>query len=73
MVSALTMLGLGELSAGHASYAEIAQIVRARFRRARATNHELFSRITFNILVGNTDDHARNHAAFWDGRAHALS
>ena len=21
----------------------------------------------FNILVSNTDDHARNHAAFWDG------
>jgi serine/threonine-protein kinase HipA len=21
----------------------------------------------FNILCGNTDDHARNHAAFWDG------
>jgi serine/threonine-protein kinase HipA len=28
---------------------------------------ELFSRITFNILTGNNDDHARNHAAFWDG------
>ena len=25
---------------------------------------ELFSRIVFNILVGNTDDHPRNHAAF---------
>ena len=22
----------------------------------------------FNVLCGNTDDHARNHAAFWDGR-----
>ena len=22
----------------------------------------------FNILCGNTDDHARNHAAFWDGK-----
>ncbi len=32
------------------------------------TLRELFSRIVFNILVGNTDDHARNHAAFWDGR-----
>ena len=21
----------------------------------------------FNVLTGNTDDHARNHAAFWDG------
>lgn len=23
--------------------------------------------MTFNILAGSTDDHARNHAAFWDG------
>jgi serine/threonine-protein kinase HipA len=28
---------------------------------------ELFRRIVVNVLVGNTDDHARNHAAFWDG------
>jgi len=25
--------------------------------------------LVFNILCGNTDDHARNHAAFWDGKA----
>ncbi|MSQ98152.1 MAG: HipA domain-containing protein, partial [Xanthomonadales bacterium] len=24
-------------------------------------------RLVFNILCGNTDDHARNHSAFWDG------
>jgi len=24
--------------------------------------------LLFNILCGNTDDHARNHAAFWDGK-----
>ena len=29
---------------------------------------ELWSRMLFNILVGNTDDHARNHACFWDGK-----
>jgi serine/threonine-protein kinase HipA len=23
--------------------------------------------MVFNIICGNTDDHARNHAAFWDG------
>ena len=23
--------------------------------------------MTLNILIGNTDDHARNHAAAWDG------
>ena len=32
---------------------------------------ELFKRLVFNVLVGNTDDHARNHSAFWDG--HQLS
>jgi serine/threonine-protein kinase HipA len=28
---------------------------------------ELFARMCFNILVGNTDDHARNYAGFWTG------
>lgn len=67
VVSALTMLGLHELSARHASYADLAEIVRARFVEPKRATRELFARITFNILVGNTDDHARNHAAFWDG------
>lgn len=67
MVSALTMLGLGEMQARYASYSDLAQIVRQRFTRPRETLRELFSRLVFNILVGNTDDHARNHAAFWDG------
>ena len=29
--------------------------------------------MTFNILCGNTDDHARNHAAFWDGKMLTLT
>jgi serine/threonine-protein kinase HipA len=28
--------------------------------------HELFARIVFNVIIGNTDDHARNHAAIWE-------
>lgn len=68
MVSALTMLGLSEMQARYASYVELAQIVRARFTDAQQTLRELFARMTFNVLTGNTDDHARNHAAFWDGR-----
>jgi len=28
---------------------------------------EMFTRLILIVLVGNTDDHARNHAAFWDG------
>ncbi len=73
LLSALTMLGLNELAARHASYAGLAQIVRASFTDPGSTLRELFSRITFNILVGNTDDHARNHAAFWDGQMLTLT
>jgi len=68
LVSALTMLGLDEMMGRYASYADLAEIVRARFTDAPETLRELFARIVFNVLVGNTDDHARNHAAFWDGR-----
>lgn len=67
MVSALTMFGLDEMMARYASYADLADIIRHRFTEPRATLRELFGRIVFNILSGNTDDHARNHAAFWDG------
>jgi serine/threonine-protein kinase HipA len=67
MVSALTILELDEMMARYASYAALAQVIRERFTDARSTLHELFARITFNILTGNSDDHARNHAAFWDG------
>ncbi len=73
MVSALTILGLDEVGARYASYAELARIVRARFTDPLPTLRELFSRITFNILTGNKDDHARNHAAFWDGIALTLT
>jgi len=51
----------------------LADIIRARFSNPQATLHELFARMVFNVLVGNTDDHARNHAAFWDGEWLALT
>ena len=65
-VSALTILGFNELAGRHATYHDLADVVRARFVSRKATLRELFARIVFNILIGNTDDHARNHAAFWD-------
>ena len=67
MVSALTLFGMDEMHARYASYAELADLIRARFTAPRATLRELFARLVFNVLCGNTDDHARNHAAFWDG------
>jgi len=73
MVSALTLLGLDEMMARYASYEDLAEIIRHRFRNSSATLRELFSRLVFNILCGNTDDHARNHAAFWDGEMLSLT
>lgn len=68
MVSALTWTQENELAAHHISYQMLAEIIRARFSDPLENLAELFSRLCFNILVGNTDDHARNHAAFWDGK-----
>lgn len=76
MVSALTILELHDadgMAGRYASYADLALQVRFRFSDADATLRELFSRLTFNVLVGNTDDHALNHSAFWDGKNLALT
>ena len=67
IVSALTLFGLDEMMARYASYEDLAEIIRHRFTSPKATLHELYGRLVFNVLCGNTDDHARNHAAFWDG------
>lgn len=68
VVSALTVLGLHEPLVGHGSYAEPADTIRRRFTAQTRTLRRLFARIVCNVLVANTDDHPRDHAAFWDGR-----
>lgn len=73
MVSALTILGLDEMMARYASYEDLAETIRHRFTDPKDTLKELFGRICFNVLCGNTDDHARNHAAFWDGKMLTLT
>ena len=73
MVSALTIFGLDEMMARYASYADLTETIRHRFTAPRDTLREVFRRVVFNILCGNTDDHARNHAAFWDGKQLTLT
>lgn len=73
MVSALTLLGLDEMLARDASYQDPAEMIRHKFTHASLTLKELFSRLVFNIRCGNADDHARNHAAFWDGHMLTLT
>lgn len=69
MLSAMTLLGLDEYAvrAGDSSYLELADLLRKYARNFDQDGPELFMRMVFNILIGNTDDHARNHACFWDG------
>lgn len=73
MVSALTLFALDDMMARYASYETLSEIIRHRFTHPRPTLKEMFSRLVFNILCGNTDDHARNHAAFWDGTSLTLT
>lgn len=69
LVSALTIFGFDEiLDARYTSYELLAEKVRHHFYNSAQTLKELYSRLVFNILVGNTDDHARNYAAIWDGK-----
>jgi len=68
MVSALTMLGLDEMEGRYATYPDLLDVLR-RTGTDAAIGRRLFERIVFNVAVGNNDDHARNHAAFWDGKA----
>lgn len=68
IVSALTMLGLDEMEGRYATYPDLLDVLR-RDGTDAAIGRRLFERIVFNVAIGNNDDHARNHAAFWDGKA----
>ena len=75
MVSALTMLGLTEQDSPDASYAQIVRVIEqwGTDGQVTAQREELFSRMVFNILVTNDDDHLRNHAFVHDDGAWNLS
>lgn len=67
VVSALTMLGLPESFLPLGSYPDLLDVLRAGATKAAGLGRMLFLRIAFNIAISNSDDHLRNHAAFWDG------
>jgi serine/threonine-protein kinase HipA len=74
VVSGLTMLGFDALlGARYGSYPDMLDVLREWGRAPQDIGHRLFERIVFNIAVGNNDDHARNHAAFWDGTSLELT
>ncbi len=70
MVSALTLLGFSDfLGARWSSYPEVLdRLHQLAPPGVGSLGRALLERIILNVLIGNTDDHARNHAVFWDGR-----
>ncbi|MDR1279921.1 MAG: type II toxin-antitoxin system HipA family toxin [Opitutaceae bacterium] len=60
-VSAMTLLERRD--GDHASYLELAEFLGSRgsVSRRNADLRELWTRIVFNLLVSNRDDHLRNH------------
>ena len=74
VVSGLTMLGFDALlGARYGSYPDMLDVLRELGGAPQDIGRRLFERIVFNIAIGNNDDHARNHAAFWDGESLELT
>ncbi|MCC6778620.1 MAG: type II toxin-antitoxin system HipA family toxin [Hyphomicrobiales bacterium] len=71
--SALTMLEALEIAAHRYSYRDLAEAIRRFGSDPLPDLRELFRRMAFTILVGNDDDHLRNHAFLFDGRGWRLS
>lgn len=51
----------GDDAGNGASYLELAEVLIAHGAATKADLRELWSRMLFNMLVSNTDDHLRNH------------
>ena len=73
LVSGLTILGLDEKWAVEATYKNLVEQIRLRGDHFARDARELFGRMVFNVLIGNTDDHARNHSFFVEGETIRLT
>ena len=73
MVSGLTVLGLDEKWAREATYPNLVDQLRMHGLAFKKDATELFSRLVYNVLIGNTDDHARNHSFFVEGETIRLT
>ncbi|MEX1213548.1 type II toxin-antitoxin system HipA family toxin [Saccharospirillum sp.] len=48
------------------SYVNLAGILRRQAANPKQAGQDLYRRMVFNLLIGNTDDHARNHGMTLD-------
>ena len=63
-ISAMTLLGLED--GDQATYVDIAEVIRMYSSSPTEDLRELWRRVVFNVLVGNLDDHLRNHGFVYD-------
>ena len=73
--SAMTLLGLSDgdgAATGH-GYIDIVDFIISECCDVDANLRELFRRVAFNICVGNSDDHFRNHGFLLTAKGWTLS
>lgn len=73
--SAMTLLGLNDgdnATTGH-GYLDIVDFILSSCTDVDANLCELFRRVAFNICIGNTDDHFRNHGFLLTAKGWTLS
>lgn len=73
--SAMTLLGLndGDNATTGNGYLEIVDFILSGCTDVNANLRELFRRVAFNICVGNSDDHFRNHGFLLTAKGWTLS
>ncbi|MEM7432638.1 MAG: type II toxin-antitoxin system HipA family toxin [Pseudomonadota bacterium] len=68
-LSAMSLLDLNDGDV--ATYTDIAEVIRMYCGEPTADLHELWRRVVFGILIGNLDDHLRNHGFLFDSVRYA--
>ena len=63
-LSAMSLLGLDD--GAEATYTDIAEVIRMHSSSPTEDLHELWRRLVFNVMIGNLDDHLRNHGFLYD-------
>ena len=58
-LSAMSLLGLND--GDEATYTDIAECIRMYSSAPTKDLHELWRRVVFSVMIGNLDDHLRNH------------
>lgn len=73
--SALTLLGLNDgdnANTGH-GYLDIVDFILQNCTNVESNLQELYRRVAFNICIGNSDDHFRNHGFLLTAKGWTLS